>query len=496
MRVTWIGGGPPAEVRRMLTSAGFDCSLAAGARGASPSADTPAARQGLPAGASSPHEDVDRDSPEEPSDASWERAWIDTGGEAVVVATPTADTVPAPPLGERPWLWWCAGEVPLAVALEAARRGAYETISARDTDALARLARRLRELDEPEPAVPREPGLIAESAAARTVLRQVARAARTSVPVLLIGETGTGKEESARLVHRWSGRRGPWLPINCAAIPNELMESELFGHARGAFSGAVASVDGKLLAARGGTVFLDEIDDTPLSAQMKLLRVLEDGQVTRVGETAPRPADFRLVAATNRDLLALVEQDRFGRDLYERLAIVRIELAPLRERLEDIPSLVRHFVRRFQDLHGLPARPLEISPAALGALRAHAWPGNIRELRNVVFQALVGKRGGDELLLCDLPRLVQPAPRTRSAGAIGETVAEPERIEAAIDGGAFNLRREIEALERTALAHALARGEGSPARAARLLGEVGRGRSNDPAGTVRAMMRRLGVTGG
>ena len=134
------------------------------------------------------------------------------------------------------------------------------------------------------------------------MLRQVWRVARTNMPVLLVGETGTGKEEMAALVHRWSARSGPYVPINCAAIPNELMESELFGHARGAFSGAVASVDGKLMAARGGTVFLDEIDDTPLSTQVKLLRVLEDGQVTRLGETTPQRVDFRIVAATNRDL--------------------------------------------------------------------------------------------------------------------------------------------------------------------------------------------------
>ena len=417
-------------------------------------------------------------------------------GTPRVVATAVVSPPPMPP-GAAPWIWWCSAAVPLAAALEATRQGAYAVISARDADAPERLARRLAELAVPAPQAPETPGLIAESAAARAVLQKVAHAARTVVPVLLTGETGTGKEETARLIHRWSKRRGPWLPINCAAIPNELMESELFGHARGAFSGAVASVDGKLLAARGGTVFLDEIDDTPLSTQMKLLRVLEDGQVTRVGETAARPADFRLVAATNRDLLGLVEQERFGRDLYERLAIVRIELAPLRQRLEDIPALVRHFVQRFQDLHDLPTAPLAIAPDALAALRAHPWPGNIRELRNVVFHALVEKRGGDELLLSDLPRIVQPLPRSgerrrSSVDAVVDSVA----VEAAIDRGDFNLRREIEALERTAVRHALARTDQSPTRAARLLGEVGRGAARDPSGTVRAMMRRLRLDAG
>ena len=407
-----------------------------------------------------------------------------------VVATATAIPPVAPP-GGLAWIWWCAETVGLAAAVEATRQGAYAVISARDADAPERLARRLAELAVPAPEAPDTPGLIAESAAARAVLRKVAHAARTVVPVLLTGETGTGKEETERLIHRWSKRRGPWLPINCAAIPNELMESELFGHARGAFSGAVASVDGKLLAARGGTVFLDEIDDTPLSTQMKLLRVLEDGQVTRVGETAARPADFRLVAATNRDLLGLVEQERFGRDLYERLAIVRIELAPLRQRLEDIPALVRHFVQRFQDLHDLPTAPLAIAPDALAALQAHPWPGNIRELRNVVFHALVEKRGGDELLLSDLPRIVQPPPRSGVRSAARGAVVDTGAVEAAIDRGDFNLRREIEALERAAVRHALARADRSPTRAARLLGEVGRGAARDPSGTVRAMMRRL-----
>jgi DNA-binding NtrC family response regulator len=411
---------------------------------------------------------------------------VAAGGQATVLAGRTPDAL-VPAAGDGAWVGWSSASVSLAEALEATRRGAYAVLWSGDEGANARLVARLQELATPEALVPDEPHLVADSPAARAVLRRVAHAARTVVPVLLTGETGTGKEETARLIHRWSGRRGPWLPINCAAIPNELMESELFGHARGAFSGAVASVDGKLLAARGGTVFLDEIDDTPFSIQMKLLRVLEDGQVTRVGETTARPADFRLVAATNRDLLGLVAQDRFGRDLYERLAIVRIELAPLRARLEDIPALVRHFVQRFQDLHGLASRPYAIAPDALAALRAHPWPGNIRELRNVVFHALVEKRGGEEILLSDLPRLVEPR-----AAPGASALVEPARVGAAIDRGGFNLRREQESLERAALAHALERGGGSPARAARLLGEVGRGASSDPAGTVRAMMRRLG----
>src|SRR4029077_9350734 len=159
--------------------------------------------------------------------------------------------------------------------------------------------------------------------------RQAARVAQTSMAVLLTGETGTGKEETARLIHTWSARRDRrFVPINCAAIPDDLMEAELFGYARGAFSGAVQAYDGQRMAAEGGTVLLDEIDDTPLATQVKLLRVLEDRVVSRLGENVWHEVNFRLVAATNRDLRALIEQGLFGEDLYERLAIARIHLAP------------------------------------------------------------------------------------------------------------------------------------------------------------------------
>lgn len=389
----------------------------------------------------------------------------------------------------EPWVWFSPRPVSLAEAREAVAAGAYDVIEQREPEARARLEARLRELDLAEPALPQAPGLIAHSGAAQRMIRQVAQVASATVPVLLVGETGTGKEQMAGLIHRWSGRKGPWLAINCAAIPNELMESELFGHARGAFSGAIASVDGKLLAAAGGTVFLDEVDDTPLSTQMKLLRVLEDGEVTRVGETRARATDFRLLAATNRDLLLLAEQGRFGRDLYERLAIVRIDLPPLRERREDIPDLVRHFIGRFRELH--PGRtPVDaVSPRALDALQDHPWPGNIRELRNVVFHALIQKRNGGEILLSDLPRLVH-AELPRAAGA---GVLDAGAIRDAVVAGRFNLKEARESLERIALTEALAAGGGSPVRAAGLLGEVGRGASSAPAATVRAMRKRLGV---
>jgi DNA-binding NtrC family response regulator len=266
------------------------------------------------------------------------------------------------------------------------------------------------------------------------------------------------------------------------------MESELFGHAKGAFSGAVASVDGKLMAARGGTVFLDEIDDTPLPTQVKLLRVLEDGEVTRLGETRPQQADFRILAATNRDLAPLIERGQFGQDLYERLAIVRIELAPLRQRREDIPELAAHFLRRYAERQGEPQRVTAIDPLAMEALLAHPWPGNIRELRNVLYQALVQKERGDLLLLADLRRLLAPPP----PAAMAPPLFDPNALGARVRAGGFDLRREVEALERAALDSALAASGGNAAAAARLLGTVGRGTARDPGGTVRAMRRRLG----
>jgi transcriptional regulator with PAS, ATPase and Fis domain len=314
------------------------------------------------------------------------------------------------------------------------------------------------------------------------------------MPVLLTGETGTGKEVAARLLHAWSARPGRFVPINCAAIPNELMEGELFGYARGAFSGAVRGHEGLVSAATGGTVFLDEIDDTPHSLQVKLLRVLEDRVVTRLGDTTPRTVDFRLVAATNRDLHPLIEAGSFGADLYERLAIVSIELPPLRERREDIPRLVEHFIERFYREEPAAAdrgRVLTVSPEAMEALAGYRWPGNVRELRNAVFGALVGKRAGTELLLSDLPRRLLGV----RAGD-GRGVIDIAALERAVGTGGFDLRAEKERLERLAVEQALSRARGNAARAAELLGVVGRGEATDPGGTVRAMMRRLGIARG
>jgi len=390
-----------------------------------------------------------------------------------------------------PWVWLHPGAPGGADRRAATLAGCYAVVDARADGAAEVLARRVLEISEPEGLPSPDGDVIAESAAPRSALRQVAQAARTSMPVLLTGETGTGKEVAARLLHAWSGRRGRFVPINCAAIPNELMEGELFGYARGAFSGAVHEHEGLVSAATGGTVFLDEIDDTPHALQAKLLRVLEDRVVTRLGDTTPRTVDFRLVAATNRDLRPLIEAGTFGADLYERLAIVSIELPSLRDRREDIPRLVEHFVARFYREEPAAAergRVRAVSPEAMEVLTGHRWPGNVRELRNVVFGALVGKRGGTELLLSDLPRRLLGGRSTEGRG-----VVDPSALERALGSGTFDLRAERERLERLALERALALARGNAARAAELLGAVGRGEASDPGSTVRAMMRRLGV---
>jgi len=240
------------------------------------------------------------------------------------------------------------------------------------------------------------------------------------------------------------------------------------------------------MAAAGGTVFLDEIDDTPLATQTKLLRVVEDRVVSRLGENVWHEVDFRLLAATNRDLQPLIQAGLFGPDLYERLAIVTIHLLPLRERPQDLPPLARHFMERFareQDRGAVTA----IAPDALSALVAYPWPGNIRELRNVIYETLVYKRAGTELLLSDLPRRIL----TRGADPERDAAINRVAVSRKVERGAMNLKEEVMTLQRIAIEEALKRTGGNAAQAARLLGEVGRGVARDPGGTLRAMMRRL-----
>ncbi len=408
-------------------------------------------------------------------------------GAPTVVST-AARRVPATADPATRWIWVTPTRVDPARAAHATLQGAYATVALDAPDAIAALIARLEELSAPDPPIDPPSHIVLDSAASRATVAQVARVAPTSMPVLITGETGTGKEVIARLLHAWSPRQQKrFVPINCAAIPNELMEAELFGYARGAFSGAVQRYDGQLMAAEGGTVFLDEIDDTPLETQTKLLRVLEDRVVSRLGENAWHEVDFRLLAATNRDLRALIRAGLFGDDLYERLAIVTIHLLPLRERLEDLPALARHFMKRFAREQQRP-EVAGITDDALAALRAYPWPGNIRELRNVVYETLVYKRAGTEVLLSDLPRRVL----TRGPAAPdAQKTINRAAVASKIERGAMSLKDEVAALQRIAIDEALKRSGGNAAQAARLLGAVGRGVARDPGGTLRAMMRRL-----
>jgi len=237
-------------------------------------------------------------------------------------------------------------------------------------------------------------GIVGSSPALRALLDQVRMVAPTGSTVLIAGETGTGKELIARAIHVQSERRDrPFVKVNCAAIPTELLESELFGHERGAFTGALAQRIGRFEAADGGTLFLDEIGDMPLHLQTKLLRVLQEQEFERVGGTRTIQVDVRIVAATNRDLTGMVEENKLRADLYYRLAVFPMSVPPLRERREDIPLLTRHFVQKHAKKMG---RNIESIPSyALEALADYDWPGNIRELQNVIERSVVLSKGGE-----------------------------------------------------------------------------------------------------
>ncbi|HEU4476374.1 MAG TPA: sigma-54 dependent transcriptional regulator [Methyloceanibacter sp.] len=230
--------------------------------------------------------------------------------------------------------------------------------------------------------------LIASSEAMTRVIDLGRRAANSTIPVLIEGESGVGKELIARAIQGESDRRaGPFVTVNCGAIPENLVESILFGHEKGSFTGASEKRTGKFLEADQGTLFLDEVGELPLEAQVKLLRALQDGEIDPVGSKHPVRVDFRLISATNQNLIALVNEGRFREDLYYRLNVFPIWVAPLRERLEDVPELVRHFIARFAAEEG--KRIDGIEPDAIAMLERYSWPGNIRQLENAVFRAVV-----------------------------------------------------------------------------------------------------------
>jgi DNA-binding NtrC family response regulator len=299
--------------------------------------------------------------------------------------------------------------------------------------------------------------LVGDSAPIRRVRSMVERVAPTPATVLIEGQTGTGKELIARLVHERSGRRGPFIPVNCGAIPPELMETELFGHAKGAFTGAHQQREGLFVAARGGTLFLDEISEMRSDLQVKLLRALEESRIRPVGADREVPIDVRIVASAQPGLREQVQQHRFREDLYYRLNVVHILLPNLRERPDDIPVLLQHFMDRVADEFGMP--PIALDGAQLAALRGKDWPGNVRELRNYV----------ERMVLMGGPPDDEPA---AAAGAV-----EPEATGYPADW-------TLEQVKQAHIVRVLAQNQGNRSATARQLG-VSR----------KTLERRLGTSG-
>ncbi|WP_231741900.1 sigma-54 interaction domain-containing protein [Stieleria varia] len=258
------------------------------------------------------------------------------------------------------------------------------------------------------------------------VYRVTRLVAGSNASVLILGETGVGKELIASAVHQLSHRSGgPFVRVNCGALSESLLESELFGHVRGAFTGAVANRTGRFEAADGGSIFLDEINSTSLTLQVKLLRVLQEKEFERVGDTSTLNADVRVIAASNRDLMGQVKQDLFREDLYWRLNVVPIEIPPLRKRREDIPSLVSYFLEYYNEINDRYV--VHIGPGTMEALQQYHWPGNVRELQNYIERAVV-MADNDELTLDLLPRCVtSDSPDHRDLGITGNDAASLTR---------------------------------------------------------------------
>jgi len=346
----------------------------------------------------------------------------------------------------------------LETTLEAVRAGAFDYVSkpvdigqVREVVARA-LARRARAGEPGAAAFPAgrvaPDGLVGRSGSMLAVYKQIALACGSDAPVLVTGETGTGKELVARAIHRHGARAARrFVPLNCGAMPEGLLESELFGHLRGAFTGAVVDKKGLFEEARGGTLFLDEIGEMSQALQVRLLRALETGEVRPVGSSRAATVDVRVIAATHRDLERAAREGRFREDLFYRLHVFAIRLPPLRERREDIPLLIAHF------LAGLAARgrgAAALTPAAVAALAGNDWPGNVRELENTLERLVAEARGG-AIDVADLP----PALRKRSA-----PLAEP----------LFTGLPSLEELEKRYLRHVLAEVKGNRSRAAEVLG--------------------------
>jgi two-component system nitrogen regulation response regulator GlnG len=375
-------------------------------------------------------------------------------------------------------------------AIEAMKLGAYDyLLKPFDVPKLKQIvlnalkaARDMRQVVSYEPLLESEDydiGIIGRSEAMQNVFKTIGQLADSNATALITGESGTGKELVARAVYHHSKRNGqPFLAINCAAIPENLLESELFGHEKGAFTGASAQRIGKFEQCNNGTIFLDEIGDMTLSTQAKILRVLQSGSFERVGGNQPIKVDVRVIAATHRPLEEAVAAREFREDLFYRLNVVRIHIPPLRDRREDIPLLINYFLKKFGLAQGRP--PKSIATPAVELLERFHWPGNVRELENVVQRAVVMAKG-DVILPGDLPPLISNAatmPQERALASSPSVAAEPDRPTdlVSITRTLFEWAREnpklkiLPAVERELIIQALLDTKGNQVRAAKLLG--------------------------
>lgn len=362
------------------------------------------------------------------------------------------------------------GEAEVTTAVEAMRGGAYDYLTkpvdrahlvttVRNALETSRLTRRVRKLERVASGAGYG-GLVGRSPQMGDLFEELDRVAPSEVTVLIRGESGTGKELVARAIHANSGRSaGPFAAVNCAAIPEGLLESELFGHERGAFTGATAARSGLFERAHGGTLFLDELGDLPVQLQGGLLRAIQERSITRVGGAREIPVDFRLVVATHQDLEEMVAGGVFREDLFFRIAVFEVRIPPLRERPEDVRLLAEHFIRT-----QAPGREVQgLTRGALDALLAYPWPGNVRELENAIARALV--TCGRQITADDLPRRIVEGAEVVARGVTGRPAEEAS--------GGIPETLELEALERWAVEKAVARTEGNLTEAARLLG-IGR----------------------
>ncbi len=405
------------------------------------------------------------------------------------------------------WIEQVQPQLPVAVitahgnvesAVRALKAGAFDFVSKPlDLGVLRRLvnsAIRLRSSDDGGATARRGPQLLGGSASMNALRAMIARVARSQAPVHIAGESGTGKELVARLIHDSGARRdGPFVPVNCGAIPTELMESELFGHKRGSFTGAVADKRGLVQSAEGGTLFLDEVADLPLHMQVKLLRVIQEKTVRPIGEQREQPIDVRVLSATHKQLTELVASGRFREDLFYRINVIELRVPALREHAEDIPELAEAMLRRLGRRLG-GATPA-LSTAALTTLAGYAFPGNVRELENILERALTLSTGNDinpEDLQLRTPiaaRSAQHGAGTLAAGqaSSGASAVAPPAIGGAVSDATTGeaLGEQLEHIERDAILKALEQTRYNKTAAAKLLGMTFR--------ALRYKVKKLGI---